>query len=287
MIRDKIRQQMDELGITISGLAKRSGIPYHTIRSYLYIGSDPTCEKMKKLAGALGRTVDWFLGDESTEVFSELSVGGKKKVLDFMRSLKEQSSEVAISMIDPKKKRRLIRETQPTKMVLNAIGKKIEQRLEELKMSIPELTRRSGVSRQTLYNCIYSQARPLSDTIQNIGTVLEKPINWFLEADGPEGWYNLNEEERNKVRDFIQTFNREQERKRKRRKISKGWISRNTNRSWRYAYYVTDEKGYHRIQLSLRTKIKSEALERVKLIRQRLDMGMDPVHLGRRDVFFI
>ena len=64
MIRDKIRQRMDELGMTISGLAKRSGVPYNTVRSYLYIGSDPTCEKMKKLADALGRTMDWFLGEK-------------------------------------------------------------------------------------------------------------------------------------------------------------------------------------------------------------------------------
>lgn len=91
------------------------------------------------------------------------------------------------------------------------VGKRIEQRAKELKISIRELAKQSGVPLPTIYGYIYGKARPLCETMQKISRVLGKSIDWFLEPDlnDPalvamfEKAGNLTDEDKQSVVDFM------------------------------------------------------------------------------------
>lgn len=66
--------------------------------------------------------------------------------------------------------------------VLGIIGRKIAKRRDWHGMSISELARRSGVSRQTVYGIEIGQSNPTVATLVKLATALHCTINDFMPA---------------------------------------------------------------------------------------------------------
>lgn len=58
----RLRSLMDQAGLSISDLARASGVPRQTLHRYLKGQRKPTLEHAQKVAAALGKRTDVFEG---------------------------------------------------------------------------------------------------------------------------------------------------------------------------------------------------------------------------------
>lgn len=84
----KIAKLMEEQNITKRILAKRTGITYNTIRSYISSGSNIPLKKLQKIAKALDVSTSYLLGEE--ECFQE-----KKQLQDLLSDIENITSKMS------------------------------------------------------------------------------------------------------------------------------------------------------------------------------------------------
>lgn len=70
-ISDRLKQAIDELGISLSTAADKTGIPYRSFQNYV-AGRPPKSDALKKIRTHLGVSLDWLICGEGPVFSPEL-----------------------------------------------------------------------------------------------------------------------------------------------------------------------------------------------------------------------